>query len=56
MDGLYDFLEHDLSNEERSHFMEHTLPSMIKRALQLKHWKPPSGLVFSLQQQRTSLI
>ncbi|XP_077293936.1 uncharacterized protein LOC143916623 isoform X2 [Arctopsyche grandis] len=50
-DGLYDFLENDLTNEERTHFMEHTLPSIVRRALHLKHWKPATGLVFSLQQQ-----
>ena len=49
--GLETFLESDLTEEERSHFLEVTNPSMVHRALQLKQLKPPGGMRFSLQQQ-----
>ncbi|XP_067014463.2 uncharacterized protein [Anabrus simplex] len=48
---LETFLEKELQPEERRHFLEHTTPAMVQRALQLKQFKPPSGLRFSLQQQ-----
>ncbi|KAJ9579494.1 hypothetical protein L9F63_004842 [Diploptera punctata] len=49
--GLEVFLESDLTEEERSHFLEVTNPSMVHRALQLKQLKPAGGMRFSLQQQ-----
>lgn len=49
--GLESFLMNDLSSEEYSEFFNNTLPSMARRALQLKTLKPPYGLRFSLQQQ-----
>lgn len=49
--GLLNFLDNDLTCEERSNFLTKTLPNMVNRALQLKQWKPGGGLHFSLQQQ-----
>ncbi|XP_045470669.1 uncharacterized protein LOC123677958 isoform X2 [Harmonia axyridis] len=49
--GLKEFLENDLSNEERNNFFNRTLPNMVNRALKLKEYKPKGGLHFSLQQQ-----
>lgn len=53
--GLLNFLDNDLTCEERSNFMTKTLPNMINRALNLKQWKPGGGLHFSLQQQSKSI-
>lgn len=50
-DGLSAFLDNVFSDEERSHFLAETAPSMIRRAMQLKQLKPPAGFHFSLQQQ-----
>jgi hypothetical protein len=49
--GLEIFLDSDMTEEERSHFLEVTTPSMVHKALQLKQLKPAGGLHFSLQQQ-----
>ncbi|XP_018336624.1 uncharacterized protein LOC108745068 isoform X2 [Agrilus planipennis] len=49
--GLLNFLDNDLTSEERCNFFNKTLPNMINRALNLKKWKPRGGLHFSLQQQ-----
>ncbi|KRT79940.1 hypothetical protein AMK59_6474, partial [Oryctes borbonicus] len=49
--GLLNFLDNDLTSEERSNFLNRTLPNIIKRALSLKQLKPKDGLHFSLQQQ-----
>ncbi|XP_046393465.1 uncharacterized protein LOC124161237 [Ischnura elegans] len=49
--GLRSFLDRDMNQEERQHFLSVTLPSIVHCALQLKQWRPPSGLHFSLQQQ-----
>ncbi|PNF37076.1 hypothetical protein B7P43_G08095 [Cryptotermes secundus] len=49
--GLEMFLDSDMTEEERSHFLEVTTPSMVHKALQLKQLKPAGGLHFSLQQQ-----
>lgn len=54
--GLERFLEEDLDATERNQFMHRTLPSMVDRALQLKKFRPPSGLHFTLQQQGTCLL
>nr|XP_014283182.1 uncharacterized protein LOC106685156 isoform X3 [Halyomorpha halys] len=48
--GLKDFLNNDLSDEERLGFYNFTLPCIAQRALDLKRLRPPSGLKFSLQQ------
>lgn len=50
--GLLNFLDNDLTCEERCNFLSKTLPNVIKRALSLKQLKPKDGLHFSLQQQR----
>jgi poly(ADP-ribose) glycohydrolase len=50
--GFLNFLDNDLTSEERSNFLNKTLPSIVKRALKLKENKPKDGLHFSLQQQR----
>lgn len=50
-EGLTLFLDVCLSEDERRQFMERTLKCMIQRALDLKTWRPPRGLHFSLQQQ-----
>ncbi|XP_068904914.1 uncharacterized protein [Tenebrio molitor] len=49
--GFLNFLDNDLTSEERSNFLNKTLPSIVKRALKLKENKPKDGLHFSLQQQ-----
>lgn len=49
--GLRSFLDRDMDQTARQHFLTVTLPSMVNCALQLKQWRPPSGLHFSLQQQ-----
>lgn len=49
--GLLNFLDNDLTSEERSNFLNQTLPSMATRASNLRQHKPKSGLHFSLQQQ-----
>lgn len=54
--GLMNFLDNELTSEERSNFLNKTLPNMIKRALNLKQLKPKDGLHFSLQQQREIVI
>lgn len=50
--GLLNFLDNDLTIEERSNFLNKTLQNMVNRALELKKHKPRGGLHFSLQQQR----
>ncbi|XP_069678692.1 uncharacterized protein [Periplaneta americana] len=49
--GLEMFLDSDMTEEERCHFLETTAPSIVHRALQLKQLKPAGGMRFSLQQQ-----
>ncbi|XP_031769648.1 uncharacterized protein LOC113523100 isoform X2 [Galleria mellonella] len=51
MKGLEKFLEEELTEDERSHFLDNTIRIMVNRALHLKRWRPPKGLMFSLQQQ-----
>lgn len=41
----------EMDTAEREHFLQHTGPAMVRRALDLKNLKPPGGLHFSLQQQ-----
>ncbi|VVC87959.1 unnamed protein product [Leptidea sinapis] len=52
--GLEQFLEEELSDEERRVFLDNTIRIMVNRALHLKKWRPPKGLMFSLQQQSES--
>lgn len=49
--GLLNYLDNDLTINERDHFLENTLQNLIKCALKLKECKPNGGLHFSLQQQ-----
>ncbi|CAK1548425.1 unnamed protein product [Leptosia nina] len=49
--GFEDFLEQELNDEERRNFLDNTIQIMVNRALHLKKWRPPKGLIFSLQQQ-----
>ncbi|XP_022909062.1 uncharacterized protein [Onthophagus taurus] len=49
--ALLNFLDNDLSSEERSNFLNKTFPSIVKHALNLKNLRPKNGLHFSLQQQ-----
>ncbi|XP_071455534.1 uncharacterized protein [Hetaerina americana] len=49
--GLRSFLDRDMDQTVRQHFLTVTLPSIVHCALQMKQWRPPSGLHFSLQQQ-----
>ncbi|XP_023940123.1 uncharacterized protein LOC112047282 isoform X2 [Bicyclus anynana] len=51
MKGFQQFLEEELSDEERRTFLDNTIRIMVNRALHLKRWRPPKGLMFSLQQQ-----
>lgn len=50
--GLLNFLDNDLSSEERSNFLNKTFPNIVQHALNLKNLRPKDGLHFSLQQQR----
>lgn len=50
--GLQMFFDKEMTYEERNAFFSGTLKTMVKRALNMKQWKPRGGLHFSLQQQR----
>lgn len=51
MKGLEQFLDEEFSGEERRNFLDNTIRIMVNKAIHLKRWRPPKGLVFSLQQQ-----
>ncbi|CAH0722734.1 unnamed protein product, partial [Brenthis ino] len=51
MKGLEQFLNDEISDEDRRNFLDNTIRIMVNRALHLKKWRPPKGLIFSLQQQ-----
>ncbi|KAL0895574.1 hypothetical protein ABMA27_011672 [Loxostege sticticalis] len=51
MKGLEQFLDEEMTEDERRHFLDNTIRIMVNRALHLKRWRPPKGLMFSLQQQ-----
>lgn len=51
MKGLEQFLEEEMTEEKRQYFLDNTIRIMVNRALHLKRWRPPKGLMFSLQQQ-----
>ncbi|GBP22914.1 Poly(ADP-ribose) glycohydrolase 1 [Eumeta japonica] len=51
MKGLEEFLIEELNPEELRQFLDNTVRVMVHRALHLKRWRPPKGLMFSLQQQ-----
>lgn len=50
-DGLRHFVEQQLGEEERAHFLGHTVRQIARHARNLKLYRPPRGLNFSLQQQ-----
>lgn len=50
-DGLANFIEKDLSFEERENLFNKTIPNIVKQAKALKGNKPPQGLHFSLPQE-----
>jgi len=52
IDGLKQFLD-ELEAEDRNRLLQKTIPSMAKRAIQLKQLKPAAGFHFCLQQQGT---
>ncbi|KAL4715231.1 hypothetical protein ACJJTC_007813 [Scirpophaga incertulas] len=49
--GLEQFLNEEMTEEQLRHFLDNTIRIMVNRALHLKRWRPPKGLMFSLQQQ-----
>ncbi|XP_072935833.1 uncharacterized protein [Epargyreus clarus] len=51
MKGLEQFFDEEMTEEERRNFLDNTIRIMVNRALHLKRWRPPKGLMFSLQQQ-----
>lgn len=55
MKGLEQFLHEDFTDEEQLNFLDNTIRIMVNRALHLKKWRPPKGLIFSLQQQSKSM-
>lgn len=52
-DGLKSYLLNEMSDEDCQQFKTVTLRNLSKRAQSLKAVRPPRGLSFSLQQQRT---
>ncbi|RZF38316.1 hypothetical protein LSTR_LSTR012103, partial [Laodelphax striatellus] len=56
-EGLKTFITTSMDDKERNTFFTSILPSLTRRALQLKSLRPPNGLHFSLQQhnERTEL-
>lgn len=52
-DGLKNYMLNELSDDECQHLKTVTLRNLAKRAQSLKALRPPRGLSFSLQQQRT---
>lgn len=50
-DGLRHFVAEQLGEEERAHFLGHTVRHIARHARNLKLYRPPRGLNFSLQQQ-----
>lgn len=50
-DGLRAFLEDDLTEVQRKHFLSQTLATIANAALELRMTKPVAGLPFSLQQE-----
>lgn len=52
-DGLKDYMLNELTDDQCEHLKTVTLRNLAKRAQSLKALRPPRGLSFSLQQQRT---
>lgn len=50
-DGLQSYIDEALNAQQRDHFYQKTLPSIVKYALALKVFKPIDGLQYSLQQR-----
>ncbi|XP_076271229.1 uncharacterized protein LOC143203021 isoform X4 [Rhynchophorus ferrugineus] len=55
-EGLYSFIENDMTDNERNVFLSKTLPNIAKRALMIKDLRPRNGFHFSLQQQDSTEI
>ncbi|XP_053659526.1 uncharacterized protein LOC128708573 [Anopheles marshallii] len=53
-DGLRHFVEQTMDATERDHFLGHTVKALARHARNLKQYRPPRGLSFSLQQQADS--
>ncbi|XP_041762845.1 uncharacterized protein LOC121588685 isoform X1 [Anopheles merus] len=53
-DGLRHFVERTMDASERDHFLGHTIKALARHARNLKQYRPPRGLSFSLQQQADS--
>jgi hypothetical protein len=53
--GLKSFIENDMDESERNHFLNHTLKILCRYAKNLRQNKPPRGLIFSLQQNCDSV-
>lgn len=51
LDELKSFVDVDLSEEEKTHFVTQTVKTIAQHAKHLKTYRPPRGLSFSLQQQ-----
>lgn len=51
LDNLKSFVENDMSLDERTHFVTSTVQHIAQHAKNLKAYRPPRGLSFSLQQQ-----
>ena len=51
-DRLVGFLDTGLDDAERRHFFDVQVPLIAAAALRLPHLKPPTGVHYSLQQQR----
>ncbi|GFU41225.1 uncharacterized protein NPIL_661881 [Nephila pilipes] len=45
------FMEEELSEEERTRFLAHTLPRMVSKASNLKRLKPSFGFLYSLRRE-----
>ncbi|XP_035895243.1 uncharacterized protein LOC118504633 isoform X1 [Anopheles stephensi] len=53
-EGLRHFVERTMDATERDHFLAHTIKALARHARNLKQYRPPRGLSFSLQQQADS--
>lgn len=55
LDGLKQFIQTDLDESERHHFINHTLKILCRYAKNLRQYRPPRGMEFSLQQNTDSV-
>ncbi|KOB75638.1 putative H23L24.5 [Operophtera brumata] len=56
MKGLEKFFEEEMTDEERRQFLDNTVRIMVTRALHLRRWRPPSGLMKSQRNKLKSLL